>query len=210
MNLATKLTFTRIYMTILLLVILVFPFDSIGINIPKLFVNEFLVVDLRYIISGVIFIIASLTDYLDGYVARKYNMVTDFGKMIDAIADKVLVNSVLILLSATGFVHPIITVIIVGRDTITNAIKMAVGNKKAVVAASQMAKIKTMTLMVGISLTLFYNLPFELYNLRVSDFLLIVAAILSIISGIEYYKVNKEFIFEKKEIKENTPTEILN
>ena len=210
MNLATKLTFTRIYMTILLLVILVFPFDSIGINIPKLFVNESLVVDLRYIVSGVIFIIASLTDYLDGYVARKYNMVTDFGKMIDAIADKVLVNSVLILLSATGFVHPIITVIIVGRDTITNAIKMAVGNKKAVVAASQMAKIKTMTLMVGISLTLFYNLPFELYNLRVSDFLLIVAAILSIISGIEYYKVNKEFIFEKKEIKENTPTEILN
>jgi len=210
MNLATKLTFTRIYMTILLLVILVFPFDSIGINIPKLFVNESLVVDLRYIISGVIFIIASLTDYLDGYVARKYNMVTDFGKMIDAIADKVLVNSVLILLSATGFVHPIITVIIVGRDTITNAIKMAVGNKKAVVAASQMAKIKTMTLMVGISLTLFYNLPFELYNLRVSDFLLIIAAILSIISGIEYYKVNKEFIFEKKEIKENTPTEILN
>ena len=210
MNLATKLTFTRIYMTILLLVILVFPFDSIGINIPKLFVNESLVVDLRYIVSGVIFIIASLTDYLDGYVARKYNMVTDFGKMIDAIADKVLVNSVLILLSATGFVHPIITVIIVGRDTITNAIKMAVGNKKAVVAASQMAKIKTMTLMVGISLTLFYNLPFELYNLRVSDFLLIIAAILSIISGIEYYKVNKEFIFEKKEIKENTPTEILN
>lgn len=210
MNLATKLTFTRIYMTILLLVILVFPFDSIGINIPKLFVNESLVVDLRYIVSGVIFIIASLTDYLDGYVARKYNMVTDFGKMIDAIADKVLVNSVLILLSATGFVHPIITVIIVGRDTITNAIKMAVGNKKAVVAASQMAKIKTMTLMVGISLTLFYNLPFELYNLRVSDFLLIVAAILSIISGIEYYKVNKEFIFEKKEIKENITTEILN
>jgi CDP-diacylglycerol--glycerol-3-phosphate 3-phosphatidyltransferase len=203
MNLATKLTFFRVYMTLLLLVIMVFPFDSVGIVIPKLFINESLVVDMRYIISGVLFVIASFTDFLDGYVARKYNMVTDFGKMFDAIADKVLVNSVLILLSASGFVHPIITVIIITRDSITNAIKMAVGNKKAVVAASKTAKIKTITLMMGISLTLFYNLPFELYNLRVSDFLLIVAAILSIISGIEYYKVNKEFIFEKKEIKEN-------
>jgi len=198
MNLATKLTMSRIYMALLLILILVFPFDAAGIALPKLFVNESVVVDTRYLIAGIIFIIAAFTDYLDGYVARKYNMVTDFGKMLDAIADKVLVNSVLILLTAVGFVHPLITVIIIIRDSITNAIKMAAGNKGHVVAASKLAKIKTMTLMIGVTLTLFYNLPFELWNLKVSDFLLMIAALLSLISGVQYYSANKLLLFNEK------------
>ena len=198
MNLATKLTMARIYMTLILILILIFPFDAAGIALPRLFINETLVVDTRYIISGILFIIASFTDYLDRYVARKYNMITDLGKMLDAIADKILVNSVLILLTAVGFVHPIITVIIIVRDSITNAIKMAAGNKGHVVAASNLAKLKTMTLMVGVTLTLFYNLPFELWNLKVSDFLLMIAALLSLISGVQYYYAHKELLFPEK------------
>lgn len=197
MNLPNKLTMARLYLTLLLVIILVFPFDGAGIIIPKLFVNEAIVVDARYLIAGIIFIIASLTDFLDGYIARKRNLVTDFGKMLDAIADKVLVNSVLIILASTGFVHPIIPVIIISRDTVTNAIKMLSGNKGKVVAASKLAKIKTASLMIGVTLTLFYNLPFELWNLKVSDFLLIIAALLSIISGVQYYSANKEFISSK-------------
>ena len=197
MNLPNKLTMARLYLTLLLVIILVFPFDGAGIIIPKLFVNETIVVDARYLIAGIIFIIASLTDFLDGYIARKRNLVTDFGKMLDAIADKVLVNSVLIILASTGFVHPIIPVIIISRDTVTNAIKMLSGNKGKVVAASKLAKIKTASLMIGVTLTLFYNLPFELWNLKVSDFLLIIAALLSIISGVQYYSANKEFISSK-------------
>lgn len=196
MNLATKLTMLRIYLSIVIVVILIFPFDAIGIPMPKLFINESMVVDAKYLVSGVLFIIASITDYLDGYVARKYNMITDFGKMIDAMADKILTNSILIILSATGFIHPIITVIIIMRDSITNAIKMATGNKGVVVPASKLAKLKTACLMVGIALTLFYNLPFELWNLRVSDFLLIVASILSIVSGIQYYEAHKHIFKE--------------
>jgi CDP-diacylglycerol---glycerol-3-phosphate 3-phosphatidyltransferase len=192
MNLATKLTMARIYMSFVIILILIFPFDAIGFAFPKLFIDEALVVDTKYLISGILFVIASLTDFLDGYVARKYNMVTDLGKMLDAIADKILVNSVLIIMSAAGFIHPVITVIIITRDSITNAIKMASGNKGKVVAASKLAKIKTMSLMVGVALTLFYNLPFELWNLKVSDFLLITAAILSIISGVQYYNANKD------------------
>ena len=115
--------------------------------------------------------------------------------MIDAIADKILVNSVLIILAATGFIHPIIPVIIIVRDNVVNSIKMVVGNKGRVVAAIKMGKIKTASLMVGIILTLFYNLPFELWNLRVSDFLLVLAAILSIVSAIQYYNMNKDIIF---------------
>jgi CDP-diacylglycerol--glycerol-3-phosphate 3-phosphatidyltransferase len=189
----------RIILSFVIIAILLFPFDAMGVELPRLFINEAIVVDIKYFIAGIIFIIASLTDFLDGYIARKYNLITDFGKMIDAIADKILVNSVLIILAATGFIHPIIPVIIIIRDTVVNSIKMVVGNKGKVVAASKMGKVKTASLMVGIVLTLFYNLPFELWNLRVSDFLLILAAILSIISAVQYYSVNKDILFEKKQ-----------
>ena len=84
-----------------------------GIEFPKLFINEMIVVDTKYFVAGVLFIIASISDFLDGYVARKYNMITDFGKFIDAIADKILVNSVLIILSSQGFIHPIIPVVLI-------------------------------------------------------------------------------------------------
>ena len=196
MNLPNKLTMLRIFISLLIIVILLFPFDTTGIDIPKLFINETIVVNIKYLIAGVLFIIASLTDFLDGYLARKWNMVTDFGKMIDAIADKILVNSVLIILAASGFIHPIIPVIIILIVTVVNSIKMIAGNKGKVVAAIKSGKIKTACLMVGIVLTLFYNLPFELWNLKVSDFLLIIAAVMSIISGVQYYQMNKKYIFE--------------
>lgn len=198
MNLPNKLTMARIGMAFVIIALLLFPFDAMGIELPKLFVNETIVIDIKYLISGVLFILASLTDFLDGYIARKYNLVTDFGKMIDAIADKVLVNSVLIILCASGFVHPIITVVVIVRDSIVNAIKMVAGNKGKTVAAIKSGKWKTAFLMVGIALTLFYNLPFELWNFKVSDFLLIIAAVLSVISCVQYYILNKDLIFDKK------------
>ena len=196
MNLPNKITIVRIIMSILIIVILVLPFDMIGVKVPKFFVNEKLVIDLRYIIAGVLFIIASVTDFLDGYLARSRNLVTDFGKLIDAIADKILVNSVLILLAASGDIHPIIPVIVVVRDSVVNSIKMIAASKGKVVAAIKSGKIKTACLMTGIALTLFYNLPFEFINLRVADFLLFVATILSLYSGIQYYLLNKDLIFE--------------
>ncbi len=195
MNLPNKLTMTRIFMTFLIICILLFPFSEMNIALPPIFVNESIVIDIRYIIAGILFIIASITDFFDGMIARKYNLITDFGKMIDAIADKILVNSVLIILCAQGFIHPVIPVIIIVRDTIVDSIKMVAGSKGNVVAAIKTGKYKTASLMVGIVLTLFYNMPFELWNIHVSDFLLIVAATLSIISGIQYYNMNKKYIF---------------
>ena len=200
MNLPNKLTIARIIMAIFIIIILLggsYTVSLFGFEIPKLFINETIVIDLKYIIAGVLFILASITDFLDGYIARKYNLVTDFGKLIDAIADKILVNSVLIILAAQGFIHPIIPVIIIIRDSIVNSIKMVAASKGKVVAAIKSGKVKTACLMVGIVLTLFYNLPFELWNISVAKLLLFVATILSVISGIQYYSLNKHLIIEK-------------
>ena len=195
LNLPNKITISRIVMTIFIIIILLFPFENMGIKTMKFFVNESLVVDIKYIIAGVLFIIASLTDFIDGYIARKYNLVTDFGKMVDAIADKMLVNSVLIILAATGSISAIIPVVIVTRDTFVDVVKMIAGSKGKVVAAIKSGKYKTAFLMTGIALTLFYNLPFELFNLKIAEALLLVATVLSIVSAVQYYNLNKKIIF---------------
>lgn len=197
MNLPNRITLCRIFLSVIIIIILMFPFESAGILIPKIFVNESIVIDLKYIIVGILFIIASLTDFVDGYIARKYNMVTDLGKMLDAIADKILVNSVLIILATSGFIHPIIPVIIVSRDTIVDIIKMIAGNKGKVVAAIKTGKYKTACMMVGIILTLFYNMPFELWNIRISDIFLIIACVLSVVSAVEYFNINKKLILSE-------------
>lgn len=197
MNVANKITMSRVILSIVIMIILLFPFGELGIELPSYLVNGNIYVELKYIIAGVLFIIASLTDFLDGYIARKYNMVTDFGKMIDAISDKMLTNSLLVILSASGMISPIIAVIFIVRDIAVDSIKMVVGNKGHAVAAIGIAKLKTATLMVGLALTLFYNLPFELVGVRVSDCLLIISAILSLVSAFQYYTMSKEYIEAK-------------
>lgn len=196
MNLSNKLTLSRIILSFVIILLLLTPFDAFGIEFPQLFVNELLKVDSKYVIAGVLFVIASLTDMFDGKLARKRNQVTDLGKMLDAIADKVLVNSVLVILAAQGYISAIIPTVIIVRDEIVNSIKMLAGNKGKVIAASKLGKIKSVCMMTGVSLTLFNNLPFELWNLYVSDFLLIIACVLSIISGVQYYYANKSLIMQ--------------
>ena len=98
MNKANKITMSRVIMSIIIIVLLLFPFDQMGIDFPTYLIGGKILIDLKYIIVGVLFIIASFTDFLDGYIARKYNMVTDFGKMIDAISDKLYFLSLIIIL----------------------------------------------------------------------------------------------------------------
>lgn len=205
MNLANKITMFRIFLTVVLIVLLLFPFYMVNLEFPKVLIGT-ISVDVKYFIAAGIFAVASISDALDGYIARSRNMVTDFGKMTDAIADKMLVNSTLIILTAQGMVSPVITVIVVFRDTVVDTIKMLAGSKGKVIAARKSGKVKTTFLMLGIILTLCYNLPFELFNLDVANFLLVLATIFAMISGIQYYIDNKEIIFskeEKLEIEEN-------
>jgi CDP-diacylglycerol--glycerol-3-phosphate 3-phosphatidyltransferase len=198
MNTPTKLTVSRLILSLVIIFILLFPWSMINVTIPQVLVSG-VTVDIRYPIAGVLFIIASLTDFLDGYLARKNNQITNTGKMLDAIADKVLVDSVLIILACQGFVNAIVPVVVVLRDIVVDAIKMEAASKGKVVAAIKSGKIKTASLMVGTVLMLFYNLPFELVNVHVDIFLLYFATIMSIFSMYEYYTLNKNIIFPKKE-----------
>ena len=192
MKLPNRISFSRIVIALLIVVILLFPFDSAGIDTLKIFINESIVVDIKYIIVGVLFVIASLTDFFDGYVARKRGCCSDFGKMIDAIADKILIDSVLVLLATIGFIHPIIAVIVMIRDVAVDSIKRYSASRGLVIGSIKLAKVKTILFMVSISMILFYNLPFELFNLKIADILLVVATIMSIVSGFEYYSYIKK------------------
>lgn len=201
MNLANKVTVFRIILSLIIIIILLFPFYNVNVYFST-FEVEKIIVDSKYIIAGILFVIASLTDILDGYIARKYNMTTDFGKLMDTIADKVLVNSVLIILAASNHISPIVAVIIVMRDTIVNSIRMIAASKGKVVASIGFGKLKTVCMMLGISLTFFYNLPFELWNIKISNFLLITATVLSLISAVQYYSMNRNLINQKEKINE--------
>lgn len=197
MNTANKITISRVIMSFIIMILLLFPFELLNIKLPTYIFNGNIYIELKYIIAGILFVIASLTDFLDGYVARKYNMVTDFGKMVDAVSDKLLTNTVLVILACDGMVSPVIAVVIIARDIFVDSIKMVMGNKGKAVAAIKIAKFKTASLMVGIILTLFYNIPFELINLRISDFMLVLSAILSVISGVKYYMMARVYFIDK-------------
>lgn len=195
-NLPTKLTFLRIILTLVIVFLLLFPFYRIGFVFPNyLFKN--LLIDFRYILAGVIFIFASVTDFFDGYFARKNNQVTDFGKFTDAIADKMLVNSVLIIFACQGFIPAIVPVVIIIRDIVVDAIRMNCATKGKVQSAKMSGKIKTASLMIGIVLTFFYNLPFEIWGLEVSKALIYFGTMMSLISMGEYYNLNKKYLFSE-------------
>lgn len=193
MNLPTKITVSRLFLTLVIIVILFLPETLFGAGFSFLGIK----MNIQYIVCGVLFIIASLTDFLDGYLARKNNQVTDLGKMLDAIADKVLVNPILIVLAYNGYVPVLVPVIYITRDIVVDAIKMQAASKGKVQGAIKSGKYKTAAMMVGLCLVFFYNLPFELINIRVDWGLLYLACILSVVSAFEYFMINKELISSK-------------
>ena len=202
MNLPNKITCARLVLSVLVLVILCFPWEAVGLSEAKRTTEPIFgvqAVDITVIIAGILFIIGSVTDFLDGYIARKNNIVTDFGKVMDAIADKVLVNGVLIVLAYKHMLPLIVPVIIITRDIAVDSIKMVSGSKGKVVAASWPGKIKTICMLVGVSLTFMYNMPFCFINegLRIDYLFVIVGVVMSIYSGIQYFLVNKDFIFDE-------------
>ena len=197
MNLPNKLTITRLILSVIIIAILCTPFYNLGIEIPKGPTIEGITLEWTYIVAGILFVIASITDWLDGYIARKKGLITNTGKMLDAIADKVLVNSVLIILAADQMIPVIIPVVIVLRDIIVNAIKMEAASRGKVVAAIGSGKIKTASLMVGVTLKFFSNLPFEIKSWAVADFFLYFATVMSIVSMIQYYRINKKLIIDE-------------
>lgn len=193
-NLPNQLTIFRIILGIIVIITMIFPFNMMNISFPKYLINDNVVIDIKLIICSFLFVIAAITDFLDGYIARKYNLVSDFGKMIDAIADKILVNGMLIALSGEGYIGSIIPIVVVLRDTIVNSIKMLAGSKGEVVAAIKTGKFKTAFLMVGITLKLIGNYPFGLINVAFDDFCIITGTVLSLVSGFEYFVLYRKYM----------------
>lgn len=198
MNFANNLTRSRIVMAIIILIILLFPWSDIHFTFPTFLVAGKVLVDSKYIIAGFIFVIASVTDYLDGQIARKEKKTSDYGAIMDAIADKVLVNGVLIVLAYQGFISVLIPVIIVIRDIIVDALRIGAASKKTIVKANKWGKVKTMTMLIGISLMLFYNLPFEIWNIYLAEILIDIATVLSVASGVIYYFDIKDKVLDWK------------
>jgi len=197
MNLPNKITMGRIILATVIILILIFPFHEINVKWPTYLLAGKININIKYIVAGVLFMIASFTDFLDGAIARKKNIVTDFGKVMDAIADKILVNGVLIALAYDGFLPIAIPIIIISRDTFVDSIKMVAGSKGKAVAASIWGKIKTVFMMVGLTMIFFYNLPFELFNVSLGYYLVVIATVLSVYSGFQYYIVNKKYLKAK-------------
>ena len=153
-------------------------------------------VSLLNIIILLIFAIASFTDFLDGQIARKNNLVTTFGKFADPIADKLLVNVVLIIMVAKGMIPVVPVILMLARDTIVDGCRMIASQNGVVVAAGMLGKLKTVLQMITIILVLLNNLPFELLYLPVSDIVLWFATFISLASGYSYFIQLKDYIFE--------------
>lgn len=196
MNLPNKITISRIFLAILVMILLIFPFEAVGISFPV--IRNGIDIDLRYIIADIIFVIASVTDSLDGYLARKNNLVTNTGKMLDAIADKILVDPILIIFAAEGLISPIVPVIVVTRDIVVNAIKMQAASSGKVVAAIKSGKIKTLALMVGMVLLFVNDFPFIYINIRIDLLFIYFATIMSLVSMVQYFILNKKIIFSEE------------
>ena len=197
MNLPNRLTVIRIMMIPVMILVYIFPYTQFNINIPVYYIQG-LPISLINIAVLALFLIASFTDYLDGYIARKNNLITTFGKFADPIADKLLVNSLFILFASKGIIPVVPVIIMVCRDTIVDGCRMMAAQSGVVVAAGYLGKLKTVLQMLSIVLILVNNIPFELIRIPVSDIILWFATFVSMASGVSYFNQLKEFIFESK------------
>lgn len=144
------------------------------------------------ILGGAIFVVAALTDMLDGHIARKYHLVTTFGKFMDPLADKLLVCSALICLVETGDISSWVAIVIIAREFAVTGLRVLAASDGIVIAASWWGKIKTITQMIAIVSLLFGNWPFEALGIPFGQFTMYLAVLFTIISGLDYFRLNKQ------------------
>ncbi|MGX8794488.1 CDP-diacylglycerol--glycerol-3-phosphate 3-phosphatidyltransferase [Fusibacter sp. JL298sf-3] len=145
----------------------------------------------QMVVAAPIFIIASLTDSLDGYLARKYNLITNFGKFMDPLADKLLVTSALIGFVQLGKLSAWVVIIILSREFIVSIFRAIAASEGIVIAASWWGKAKTISQMVMVILLLIDNIPFAWVNIPMDQIFIYLATALTVISGADYIIKNK-------------------
>ena len=190
MNLPNKLTILRICLVPFVVAIYLCMDPAYGV------VDSVSGLSVRNILVLVIFAIASITDYFDGMLARKNNWITSFGKFADPIADKLLVNTVLILLASTQEISVIPVLLMIARDLVVDGLRMSAAKSGEVVSAGWWGKVKTVLQMAAILTTLLCNWPFAYLHLPVSTILLWLATIASLYSGMIYFQKLKKYVLE--------------
>jgi CDP-diacylglycerol--glycerol-3-phosphate 3-phosphatidyltransferase/cardiolipin synthase len=139
------------------------------------------------IIAAVIFTVASLTDFIDGYLARKYNIVTDLGKILDPVADKILVASSLIALMELGRVEGVVVILLLSRDFAVGALRDLSASKGKIIAAGFSGKLKTVFQMIAVGFLIYKNNLIGIDIFFIGKILIYLSVVLSIYSGVEYY-----------------------
>lgn len=190
MNLPNKLTMGRIALVPLVVIV----YLCIGDNF--LVMDETSGLAFRDVLVFIIFAIASITDMLDGMIARKYHLITSFGKFVDPIADKLLVNTVLIMLAYTHQANIIAVLLMIARDLFVDGLRMTAASQGKVVSAGFYGKLKTVLQMVAIVFLLLKNWPFSYLGLPVDQILLWAATLASLYSGYIYFMKLKKYILE--------------
>jgi CDP-diacylglycerol--glycerol-3-phosphate 3-phosphatidyltransferase len=153
-------------------------------------INRFIVYYGNYI-AAFIYIIAAITDGVDGYIARKRKEITRLGKFLDPIADKLLVTAALIVLLIRNDVTGWAAMIIIGREFIVTGLRLVAAGEGIVIAASKMGKLKTITQLIAVVASLLDNYPLSLFtSFRFDQVAMFIAVIITIYSGYDYYKKN--------------------
>lgn len=197
MNLPNKLSVIRITLVPIIVLVVIFPYTMFDISIP-VYTFDYVSLSLVNIVVLLLFVFASFTDFLDGYLARKHNLITTFGKFIDPIADKMLTTTMFVIFASQGIIPMVAVLIMVWRDIIVDGIRMVASNEGKVIAAGYLGKIKTVAQMLTIIIILLNNLPFELVGFPMADFMLWFSVSISFISGMSYFLQSKDFLFKSK------------
>lgn len=184
MNLPNKITLSRIFLIPIFIIILSVPFPFGDITIASV------TMPVTHLIGAIIFIIAAGTDWLDGYYARKYNLITNFGKFLDPLADKLLVSASLIILVQFDMAPAWVVIIIISREFAVTGLRLVASGEGIVLAASQMGKIKTATQLIAIALLLLHNFPLAFLPIPLDVWMLYIATFFTALSGIDYFVKN--------------------
>jgi CDP-diacylglycerol--glycerol-3-phosphate 3-phosphatidyltransferase len=187
MNLANKITIARILL--IPIFILLFPIYPDWLTYKSIFIQHINSYGIYY--ASAVFIFASATDKLDGHIARKYNQITNLGKLLDPLADKLLISAALILMVSQQLIYSWIAIAIIAREIIITGIRLVAASQKIALQADQYGKIKMVFQVVGISAVLLNNHPFSfITEIHVDQILMYIALILTIYSGYNYIKNN--------------------
>lgn len=192
MNLPNKITVSRILLIPIFVIVMMFDFNwgemtLFGAEMP-----------VHHFVGAMIFIVASCTDWVDGYLARKYNLVTNLGKFLDPLADKLLVTSAFLILIEIELAPAWVIIIILSREFAVTGLRSILAGEGTIVAASNLGKIKTWAQIVAISALLLHNTIFVMFGIPFDDIMLYVALFFTIWSGWDYFYLNRKVFVNSK------------